>query len=114
MYPDGIWPDPAPSGFNASPAGNHSEGQRSKQRHGDITKGLNRWQRKRLASPGNGNYAFESLGLVEFTPIGAGVWVRNPPHTLAPQSYYYKNGNLIAGLGGLTHGQIVFQPLGGN
>lgn len=70
------------------------------------------WARKRLPSPGVQNYAFESLGLPEFNPIGPSVAARSIIRTLAgPQQYLPASAIPIAGIGGLAAGQVILQAL---
>lgn len=107
--------NPYTGGANASPAGAHTEGHRfdAKKRFADIfTGGIYHWQKKRLPTPGAQNYAFETLGLTEFTPIGAGVRNRNAFRVLQkPQLYVNGQAYLTSGLGGIAAGQMIFQPL---
>ncbi len=50
------------------------------------------WQRQSMPDPGAMNYAYESLGLCPFYPIGPSVTTRQPisPIANAPQPYYQK------------------------
>lgn len=98
-------------GFNASPAGQHSEGHRSnRKRFRDITNNFFVWEKKRLPTPGALNYAFETLMLPEFSPIGTGVPYHNLEIGLHP-SYMASSFIPTAGLGGITFGQPRSQPL---
>ncbi len=95
-------------------AGHHEEGHRdNRNRFSDVMKGgFLHWVRKRLPTAGSQNYAFESLGLAEFTPIGAAVGSRMMlQKTQPPQSYLPINAVLTNGLGGLVAGQIALQGL---
>lgn len=67
------------------------------------------YERKRQPSPGIPAYAYETLGLVVFTPIGAGVAVRQPRTTLMPATLYNKAVPL-AGLPTVS-GSLVKTPL---
>lgn len=97
--------------IDAAPAGFHSEGHRDSKRHGDVFKNMFQWQRKQQASPGAMNYAFETLRLVEFSPIGPSIWVRQPMRAFQKPLYVNGAGIPATGLGGVVSGQIVFQPL---
>ena len=107
-------PLPFQQGMNASPAGYHTEGHRMNNpaRFADIWKdGFHHWTRKEQPTPGALAYAFESLGLVEFTPIGAGVAQRVQLRPLAAQSYLPAQLLPLQGLGGIVAGQVITQPL---
>lgn len=107
------YPSPEPKGFNASPAGNHSEGHRvNNRRFSDVFEGMFHWVKKRLPSPGTGNYAFSTLSLYELSPIGPAVAARVLFQTVQPPQLYL-NGQLVGtvGLGGLVAGQMISQPL---
>ena len=97
-----------------SPAGAHEEGHReNRDRFSDVTKGgFFHWVRKRLPTAGAQNYAFESLGLAEFTPIGASVGIRNELLKMQPpQQYIPINSVLTNGIGGIVAGQVMLQGL---
>lgn len=101
-------------GVQIAPAGAHEEGHRAnRDRFADVTKSsFLHWVRKRLPTPGAQNYAFESLGLTEFTPIGAAVGIRRELMKMQPpQQYLSANGVLTNGLGGLVAGQLALQGL---
>lgn len=68
------------------------------------------WQAQRLPDPGVQNYAYTNLGLAEFSPIGDAV--ANRKH-FRPFSTPLFAGQAIptTGIGGLSAGQIIFQPL---
>jgi hypothetical protein len=108
-----LFPTPHVTGLDSSPAGEHDEGERNNRaRHADIWKGIYHWVQKKLPSPGAQNYAYETLGLVEFTPIGYGVHVRtNWMITQPPQPYINGQAVPVTGLGGLSAGQLALQPL---
>lgn len=105
--------EPFNTGPDASPAGGHSEGHRSHRgRFTDIMKAPYEWVRKRLPSPGVQNYAFETLGLVEYTPIGAGVNARQFFAVTQPPQVYLPAAQLpVSGFGGVVPGQMVLQGL---
>lgn len=67
------------------------------------------WERQSLPDPAAQNYSWETLGLVQFSPIGPSVAVRSPFSTLFPQIY----AGLSVKLTGipLTQGQVISQPL---
>jgi hypothetical protein len=69
------------------------------------------WSRQAMPDPGAQNYAFESLGLVGFTPIGPSVSTREPfqPILSAPQPYAGK-AVVLNGMPTVS-GQIMFAPL---
>lgn len=69
------------------------------------------WEKKRQPSPGAQAYAWESLGLSEFTPIGAGVHTRIGIRPL-PGANQPAIGLAVA-LNGVptTAGQLFGQPL---
>ena len=69
------------------------------------------YEAKRLPDPGVQNYAYENLGLVEFTFIGPAIHNRRVINPLQPTPLYSMKAVGIAGLGGLQNGQIIFQPL---
>lgn len=84
-----------------------------------ITPGAERfnpyWQftyvKTRQPDPGNSAYAYETLGLSEFTPIGAGVANRAQLKVVQPPPGYAIFTASQAGLGGLVMGTIYGQPL---
>lgn len=62
--------------------------------------------------PGAPAFAYEALGLVEFSPIGPSVANRSylfPLSTVRP--LFGGHGMMVQGLGGLVHGQVITQPL---
>jgi len=67
------------------------------------------WQRQNLPDPAAMNYSWETLGLVQFSPIGPSVTVRNPFSTLFSQMF----AGLTVKLTGvpLVQGQIIGQPI---
>lgn len=101
------------NGLTTSPAGSHNEGARANpRRFADITKAMYHWTRKRLPDPGAQNYAFETLGLVEFTPIGPAIGADIVLMKTQPPAFYISNSMVVInGLGGLAAGQIILQPL---
>lgn len=96
-----------------SGAGFHDEGARANRaRVADIWEGIYHWTKKRLPTPGAQNYAFESLGLVEFTPIGAGLGNRMQLAVLQPPQVYIQSQAVpTTGFGGPVAGQMALQPL---
>lgn len=71
----------------------------------------NAFERKKLPSPGAQNYAYESYGLPEFTFIGPAVANRMMLRPLQPPPVYALQQASVAGVGGLSAGQIIGQPL---
>lgn len=69
------------------------------------------YERKRLPSPGAQNYAFENLGLVEFTPIGPAEHNRLQWQVTAGQPAYAGLAVWQQGLGGVVQGTIYGYPL---
>lgn len=69
------------------------------------------YERTRLPDPGAQNYAWLNLGLVEFSPIGAGTANRKQLLPMQPQASYARFATVQAGLGGLVQGTIYGQPL---
>lgn len=61
--------------------------------------------------PGAQAYSYTNLGLVEFSPIGAGTANRGFFHPLQPTPLFAAHGILTQGLGGLVNGQFIGQPL---
>lgn len=96
-------------------AGGHEEGHRfnNPKRFADTNKsGFFHWVRKRLPTAGAQNYAFESLGLVERSFIGAGVSPALHLNKMQNQpSYVGVNSVVVNGLGGLVAGQLILQGL---
>ena len=80
-----------------------------KQAPGDLYQGV--WEKKRQPSPGAQAYAFETLGLAQFTPIGPAVAAREHinPFPGTPQPYVTK-AVVLDGIA-ITAGQIYGQPL---
>jgi hypothetical protein len=69
------------------------------------------YERKALPTPGIYNYAYENLGLVEFSPVGTGVRNHRTILALQPQALFAANAVYQTGIGGLIQGQIFGQPL---
>lgn len=72
------------------------------------------WVNKEQPTPGALSYAFESLALPEFSPIGPGVHPKNLTlrnATQQPQSYIPNQAVPIAGYGGVLAGTVIMQPL---
>ena len=59
---------------------------------------------------GADRYAYESLGLVPYTPIGPGQGARASVHATAKPLYVLQS-IPVAGLGGIVAGQMIGQPL---
>lgn len=107
-----FFPEPYFHGAGAEIAGPHNDGHRDCGRFGDVFTGGYRWERKRQPTPGAQNYAFETLELFEETPIGAGVAARVHFRPLQPPQFYVAGQALsLQGLGGLSAGQYIQQPL---
>ena len=69
------------------------------------------FEERRLPDPGTQNYAYVNLGLFEQTFIGPGVANRDFLHPLQPPQLYQLQAVSTAGIGGLSAGQMVLQPL---
>lgn len=69
------------------------------------------YERKRLPSPGAQNYAYETLGLVEFSPIGPAEMNRLQWQIVAPPPMYAGLGFWMQGIGGVNQGTIYGYPL---
>lgn len=72
------------------------------------------YERKQLPSPGAQNYAYENLGLAEFSPIGPAVANRMFMRPMQPQAMWAGFTILQAGIGGLVQGTIYGTPLVSN
>jgi hypothetical protein len=73
----------------------------------------NVWEQKfpyRFPTPGAGSFAFESYGLVEFSPIGPSVAVAEPLAPLAGEQLYVGQAVVLQGIP-LQAGQVMQQPL---
>lgn len=107
------FPNPIHLGPGASPGGVHSEGHReNRARFADIFKNGFHWQKKRLPTPGTGNYAFETLALYETTPSGPSVGARKFFKSLQPPQLYVRGQMLpTTGIGGVIPGQWILAPL---
>lgn len=104
-------PSPEVKGPSSSPAGKASPGVRDPFTP-DIFEAAYHWTKKRLPSPGAQNYAFETLALAQFTQIGAGVAQRHFFKVLQPPQLYIGGQALpVTGLGGVSAGQMIMQPL---
>lgn len=105
--------NPPGSAGTIAQAGSHSEGQRdNRNRFNDISEGIYRWVRKQLPTPGALNYAFETLGLVEFSPINTGIPAKFQFRQLEGGVVYQENAAVLTnGLGGLVTGNIRLSPL---
>ena len=91
----------------------HNEGARlNKGRFSETFSGINHWVRKRLPTPGAQNYAYESLGLAEFSYAGRATANKHSYRVVqTPQLYVDGQSLLTSGLGGVAAGQIISQPL---
>lgn len=69
------------------------------------------YEAKRLPSPGTQNYAYENLGLVEFSPIGPTESNRKHIRPMQPAVAYAGLGVYMQGIGGLVQGTIYGYPL---
>ncbi len=69
------------------------------------------FERKALPDPGAQNYAYENLGLFEQTFIGPAVANRGAILPLQPPQVYQYFVQTMGGVGGLSAGQMIFQPL---
>lgn len=70
------------------------------------------YEKKRLPGPGTNNYAFELLGLVEFSPIGPSEHNRLQWNVVQPQPLYTGAQSLwLQGFGGLSQGTVYSAPL---
>lgn len=69
------------------------------------------YERKRLPGPGTQNYAYENLGLTEFSPIGAAVSNRDFIRPFQPPAMYVGQQLWWTGLGGIAQGTVYGQPL---
>lgn len=67
--------------------------------------------RKPGPSPGAQNYAFENLGLAEFSPIGPGIANRSRLPPFGPRPLFGQLAVPVSGIGGLSAGQMILQPL---
>lgn len=69
------------------------------------------WERKRMPSPGAQRYAWQSLALAQFSPIGPSVSNRDAILPLSDfQQSYVAKAITLDGIP-LTAGQIISQPL---
>lgn len=70
-------------------------------------------QRPRIPQTNTGNYAYVTLGLAEFSPVGPGVVKRQSIKALASNGkpLVYFQAVPMQGLGGLVQGQIFGTPL---
>lgn len=100
---------------NEAGAGVHNEGQRnSTARFGnDIYENFYHWVHKKQPGSGAEEFAFETLGLPEFSPIDHAVCVRKGFSVFAgsPQVYVPMVAVPTNGYGGLSQGQMIMQPL---
>lgn len=69
------------------------------------------YEAKRLPSPGTQNYAYENLGLVEYSPIGPSESNRMQLKSTQPRPAYALFAVTQRGVGGLVMGTIYGQPL---
>ena len=92
----------------------------ARRQHPPFLRTLKAWQSlfsgysfidNRLPEPEAGNQGFETLGLWEFTPIGPGIYVRVKLRETEPRQLMTYQAIMVQGIGGLSAGQIIFQPL---
>jgi len=98
---------------NPPPAGEHSYyHQQDPNRFVQMQdrEGFYHWERKPQLSPGAMAYAFESLGLSEYSPVGCGIVTRQPMRVTTPNVYFSPQ-YTSAGLGGLVTGTMALQSL---
>lgn len=69
------------------------------------------YERKRLPGPGAQNYAYELLGLVEFSPIGPAERNRLQWQVVQPSPQYAGFDLYLQGVGGLSQGTMYSAPL---
>jgi hypothetical protein len=69
------------------------------------------YERKRMPSPGTQNYAYENLGLAEFSPIGPAVVNRQQFRPLQPPAQYILQTYWYQGIGGIAQGTFYGTPL---
>jgi hypothetical protein len=62
-------------------------------------------------NPGADAFAFQALGLVEFSPIGAATINRDQLDHYQPGTLFADLGLVTSGLGGLAQGQYITAPL---
>lgn len=67
------------------------------------------WEEKQLPGPGAQNFAYESLALPEFTPVGPGVGIRQQIVPLEEPLYVYQ-AVIPQGIP-IVAGTVVMQPL---
>lgn len=104
--------DPFRNGSNISPTPPINESLRADaRRFGKLVAATFHWTRRKPAiSPGAYNYAFDSLGLVEFDAIGAAYAVKRMPMPFQkPLNALY--GVPTVGYAGLVGGQMMMTPL---
>lgn len=70
----------------------------------------NVYEAKHLPTPGTQNYAYENLGLVEFSPIGPAVANRGFIRPFQPPSLFAMQGYWPAGIPGVAGG-LYSSPL---
>lgn len=68
------------------------------------------WEQKQLPGPGAENYAFETLQLAPFTPIGRGIFFPLGMKPTAAQSYLPQKSVVVEGIPTMA-GQMAQQPL---
>jgi len=67
------------------------------------------WEKQRSPSPGAMVFSWETLGLPQYSPVGAGRGILKVIRsTQQPMAFYHTAP--LAGMG-LVPGQIIFQPL---
>lgn len=99
-------------GADFSRAGGHGHGKRENARDADVVLSGFHWQKKQLPTPGAGNFAFESLGLPQQSPIGPAVCNRSFLMVVQPGQLYMRGiVTPVSGVGGLVAGTVRGQPL---
>lgn len=91
-------------------AGAHTDFHSNDPRRFVNSSDFYRWERKNMLSPGANAYAFETLALAEFTPVGPSIVTRQPMRVTTANVYMYQQLG-IAGYGGLVPGNMIMQPL---
>lgn len=69
------------------------------------------FEQARLPDPGAPAWAFTSLGLEEYSPIGTGIPNKGELRKLQGAPYFPNQMVPIQGLGGVVQGQMILQPL---
>lgn len=100
------------SNFPVAEAASHAEHHRAdRSRFAHLVNITAHYVNKPQPTPGTKSYAYESLGLVEFSPVGTGIYARKLMSQVAKQSYMDQKSVPTTGYGGLVAGNFLFQPL---